>query len=138
MLAKRNRLLTAGDYRSTVRQGKRLTSDHVVVHWRPALNSATSRFGFIVSRAVGNAVARNTMRRRLKSICFSHLVQEIVDGRPAVDVVVRLLPGAAQAGWVSLEEHLSPLLAATLSPSVGSTSVRDRHRSAATHRTASE
>ena len=138
MLAKRHRLLTADDYRLTVRQGRRLAAKLLIVYWRPAPGAQVPRFGVIASRAVGNAVVRNTVRRRVKSICHAHLVRTVAGDGPAVDVVIRMLPGAAQAGWVSLEAELSPLLAATLSHPVGLPPAPDRHRPAAIHRTASE
>lgn len=50
-----------------------------------------SRAGFIVSRAVGNAVRRNRVKRRLR-----HLAAAALPAAPfAVDVVVRALPPAA-------------------------------------------
>ena len=49
--------------------------------------------GFIVGKAVGNAVTRNRVRRRLR-----HLAAAQLRGTPgAVDVVVRALPRAATA-----------------------------------------
>jgi ribonuclease P protein component len=66
----------------------------LVVHARrsPFVNSpnARSRAGFIVSRAVGNAVKRNRVRRRLR-----HLAAAALPSAPfGVDVVVRALPAA--------------------------------------------
>ncbi len=55
------------------------------------------RFGFIVSKQVGNAVTRNTIRRRLKDVCARQL--PLPDG---VDVVIRALPSAADAPFTEL------------------------------------
>ena len=55
------------------------------------------RFGFIVSKQVGNAVTRNTVRRRLKDACARQL--PLGDG---IDVVIRALPAAAQASFAEL------------------------------------
>lgn len=50
-----------------------------------------SRAGFVVSKAVGNAVTRNRVKRQLR-----HLVgAELHAGVRPVDVVVRALPPAA-------------------------------------------
>ena len=57
-----------------------------------------TRFGFIVAKTVGNAVTRNTVRRRLKAIAHD-LLTEAPTG---YDVVVRALPAAAQATWPTL------------------------------------
>lgn len=58
-----------------------------------------ARFGFIVSKAVGNAVTRNLVRRRLKSIAQ----RRIDEGLMGVDVVFRMLPSSATAGFADLE-----------------------------------
>jgi len=57
-----------------------------------------TRFGFIVAKTVGNAVTRNTVRRRLKAIAHDLLI----DTPTGYDVVVRALPAAAQATWPTL------------------------------------
>lgn len=49
------------------------------------------RVGFVVSKAVGNAVTRNRVKRRLRHMCRG-LVDELEDGTV---VVVRALPDAA-------------------------------------------
>ncbi|MDO4412556.1 ribonuclease P protein component [Cutibacterium sp.] len=49
------------------------------------------RVGFVVSKAVGNAVTRNRVKRRLRHLCRP-LVDELEDGTV---VVVRALPTAA-------------------------------------------
>jgi len=46
--------------------------------------------GFVVSKAVGNAVTRNRVKRRLR-----HLVVPLLAGSRDVEVVVRALPAAA-------------------------------------------
>ncbi len=60
------------------------------------------RFGFIISRAVGGAVERNRLRRRLRA-----LGREMVDGgRSGEDVVVRALPGSAELSWAELSGRM--------------------------------
>lgn len=52
----------------------------------------TPRVGFVVSRAVGNAVTRNRVRRRLR-----HLARPLVATTPPGSlVVVRALPASAE------------------------------------------
>lgn len=51
------------------------------------------RFGLIVSKAVGNAVIRHRVARRLRHMC-AQVVDELP---PGTDVVIRALPGAATA-----------------------------------------
>lgn len=64
------------------------------------------RVGFVVSKAVGNAVVRNRTKRRLRAAVARQLT-----GIPAgVDVVVRAQPDAARATFAELSESLEPLL----------------------------
>jgi ribonuclease P protein component len=57
------------------------------------------RVGFVVSKAVGNAVVRNRTKRRLRASIATRLT-----GIPAgLDVVVRANPAAADATWDELD-----------------------------------
>jgi ribonuclease P protein component len=66
-----------------------------------------ARFGFIVSKAVGNAVTRNTVRRRLKAVCAEAL-PEVDDG---ADVVIRAMPSSATASFPELRAEVIRCLA---------------------------
>lgn len=60
------------------------------------------RFGFIASRAIGNSVARNRWRRRLRAVG-----RELVDGGArGADVVVRGLPGCTDRSFAELRGEL--------------------------------
>ena len=62
--------------------------------------------GFVVSRAVGNAVVRNRVKRRLR-----HLAREHVSSLPGSCVlVVRALPAAGSAPHHLLAEDLAHCL----------------------------
>jgi ribonuclease P protein component len=66
-----------------------------------------ARAGFVVSRAVGGAVVRNKVRRRLR-----HLVRErLAELRAGTTLVVRALPGAATASYRQLGLDLDGALA---------------------------
>ena len=55
--------------------------------------------GFVVSKAVGNAVVRGRTKRRLRAIAATRL-----SGIPAgLDIVVRAHPSAASADFTELE-----------------------------------
>lgn len=57
------------------------------------------RVGFVVSKAVGNAVVRNRTKRRLRASVANRL-----NGIPTgLDLVVRANPAAADAGWDELD-----------------------------------
>jgi ribonuclease P protein component, eubacterial len=106
VLAKSNRVVRAEDYRGAVRRGRRITSASLVVYVLRRGGDAAPRFGFIVSKAVGNAVTRNLVRRRLKAASYL-LLAELA---PGMDVVVRALPPAARLSWVSLQRELATTL----------------------------
>ena len=60
------------------------------------------RVGLIVSTAVGNAVVRHRVSRRLRHVAG----RLIADIDPGVDIVVRALPGAATATFEDLERQI--------------------------------
>jgi len=62
--------------------------------------------GFVVSRAVGNAVMRNAVRRRLRQLSRERLAQL----PPGAEVVVRALPAAAAATYADLGADLDRCL----------------------------
>lgn len=81
---------------------------HVLLHddqpnlAAPSVRVGGPRFGLIVSKAVGPAVVRHRVARRLRHICAS-LANELPDG---ADIVLRALPGAAEAPAPELERQL--------------------------------
>lgn len=68
-----------------------------------------SRIGFIVSKAVGNAVTRNLVKRRLREAGALSLNRH----GTGLAVVVRALPAAATASWDQLLTDYNAALAAT-------------------------
>ena len=109
MLPTRHRMRTSAQFSDTVRSGARSGRRNVVVSVRSTTEQA-SRVGFIVSKAVGNAVVRNKVKRRLRE-----LAAVTVREHPAgLDVVVRVLPAAAAAGWDELGRDYRDALHAAL------------------------
>jgi ribonuclease P protein component len=111
VLAKVNRVTRPDDFRTVVRQGRR-SATPLAVYYRLERDPAEpARFGFIVSRAVGGAVERNLIRRRMRAVG-----RELVDqGAHGADVVVRALPASAQRGWASLSADMHAVLDSPLS-----------------------
>ena len=64
------------------------------------------RFGFIVSKQVGSAVVRNSVRRRLKAVCAEALPR-VPEG---TDVVIRALPASATASFAELRADVDRCL----------------------------
>ncbi len=117
MLPGHARMRRSEDFRRTVRHGVRAGRRTVVVHAlrvdptdttppargrgdsaAPAVAGAQhDQVGFVVSKAVGSAVRRNRVRRRLRHLALAHLRGDA--GLPGGTlVVVRALPPAATAG----------------------------------------
>ena len=70
------------------------------------------KVGLVVGKAVGNAVARNLVKRRLR-----HLMRERVTSLPlSALVVVRALPAAAGASYDELGEDLDHAIARASRP----------------------
>ncbi|GAA1466953.1 ribonuclease P protein component [Microbacterium thalassium] len=107
MLSRPNRLTRGADYKAVVRRGRRCAGAHTVTYVVAGESDRPSRFGFIVSRQVGSAVVRNTVRRRLKAVC----AESLTDIRPGGDIVIRALPAAATASFHDLRDEVSRCLA---------------------------
>jgi ribonuclease P protein component len=94
--------VSGADYRRIVRKGRRVTGRATIAYLDKVVPGDDARFGFIVSRAVGGAVVRNRVRRRLKAACYS-----LLQDAPARAVVIRALPSAAQAEWEDLRAEVA-------------------------------
>lgn len=109
MLSAAHRLTDGATFHRTVRAGRRAGSRTLVVHLVPADadgGPGGPRVGFVVSKAVGNAVVRNRVKRRLR-----HLAREHVSTLPGAAVlVVRALPAAAAASSAELRADLDRCL----------------------------
>jgi ribonuclease P protein component len=110
VLPPENRLRRSADFRHALR-GRRGVSRTVVVHAAaPAQAAGGVRVGFVVNRAVGTAVARNQVKRRLRHAVRDELSRlETVD---PVDIVVRATPKAADATFDDLRSDLNSALGA--------------------------
>ncbi|WP_309712684.1 ribonuclease P protein component [Pseudolysinimonas sp.] len=106
MLARANRVVLPADFRAAVRRGRRATTPTAVYYRLPTDPAAPARFGVIVSKAVGNAVKRNRVRRRLRALGRGR----VDAGHRGEDVVIRVLPGSAQEHWDSLSADMHKVL----------------------------
>jgi ribonuclease P protein component len=103
VLPSSHRLRRSDDFRRAVRSGRRAGRRAVVVHLfcpsgpRPA-DAEPARVGFVVNKAVGNAVLRNRVQRRLRAVMAARLTD-----LPAGSLtVVRALPATATSSYDEL------------------------------------
>ena len=96
----RTRLTDFPDFDRAYRQGTAYRRKLFSVHAFPN-ELGTPRLGLSVSRKVGNAVTRNTVRRRLKEVFHSALPEVPGD----LDLVVSARPAAAEATVRELSEE---------------------------------
>ena len=100
------RLRQRRDFGAVYRRGRPYRGDLLVLR---ALRTdrPLSRFGFAAGRAIGNAVVRNRLKRRLREAVRSLPVA------PGWDVVLNARRGAAEGGYQRLRAELRDLLART-------------------------
>lgn len=107
MLPAKLRLTRRDDFALAIRRGRRVSAPGIVLHAHPGTGSGTPRIGFIVNRAVGNAVERNEVRRRLR-----HLVAARTEAiAPGARLVVRATPSAGTASFQALADSVAVALA---------------------------
>jgi ribonuclease P protein component len=120
VLSAANRMRNGSDFTAAVRGGRRAGRTTLVVHLSRVPSLEPARVGFVVSKAVGNAVTRNRVKRRLR-----HLARERVAALPSGSLlVVRANPAAAEASD----------LASDLDSALATVSRRDGRRDRVSHR----
>ena len=111
MLTREHRLSSSRLFSRTVRRGRRAGTRTLVVHLDVDGGVERPQLGLVVSKAVGPAVTRNLVKRRLR-----HLARERIHALPGSAVlVVRALPAAAGADYAALGADLDHALARALS-----------------------
>lgn len=92
----------SADFQQTVRRGARGGRETLVVHLTTSTDPGPPAVGLVVSRAVGNAVVRNRVKRRLRALVTERL-GVVPDG---ARLVVRAQPPAAVATSAELGRDL--------------------------------
>ncbi len=99
------RLVRRGEFDAVYRVGKRRSSSHFTVFFC-ANDLPRSRFGFSIKKALGSAVLRNRMRRRIREIVRCR--------RPEIpagwDIVIHPKNTVAHAPFTALAAELLRLL----------------------------
>ncbi|MFC5136835.1 ribonuclease P protein component [Actinomycetospora rhizophila] len=112
MLPRPLRITRPQDFRLVLRRGRRAGRKRLVVHALapsvvPPTPDRPARAGLVVGRAVGPAVVRHRVSRRLR-----HLLRPRLEALPpGTDLVVRAQPAAADATSAELGDDLDAALA---------------------------
>jgi len=102
-----NRLRRSDDFRRAVRSGRRAARRAVVLHLLAEDGYAEPPLvGFVVNKAVGNAVLRNRVHRRLRAV----LATRLPDLPAGSLTVVRALPSSAAASYDELAKDVDGAL----------------------------
>ena len=99
------RLVQKAQFDAVYRSGKRRSSSHFTAFLK-ANNLPQSRFGFSIKKALGGAVVRNRIRRRLREIARLHR-EELPAGW---DIVIHPKSSVATAPFTTLEADFLRLL----------------------------
>jgi ribonuclease P protein component len=115
VLPVRYRMTRSTEFGATVSKGMRAVQPDIVVHALRAVDDTAPgpRIGLVVSKAVGGAVERHRVARRLR-----HVARTVIDELdPADRVVIRALPSCRHAISARLEQELRTALRRTRSGS---------------------
>jgi ribonuclease P protein component len=108
---RRHRLSRSLDFDAVYRRGRSVSTRFLVLHWfEREEDGEGARLGLAVPRAVGTAVVRNRVKRRLREI-FRARSEELRQDR---DYVLVVRPGLAEAaesrGFDWLKERVEEIL----------------------------
>jgi ribonuclease P protein component len=96
------RLLRRADFERVYKQGRRHFAAHMTVFFLRRSEGVGLRIGFTVSRALGGAVERNRMRRRLREAVRLENAPGV-----AADVVINPKKSLLTAGFRQLRSEIS-------------------------------
>ena len=112
---RRHRLSRSRDFDAVYRQGRSVSTRYLVLYWfarndEAIATEAVARLGLAVPKAVGTAVVRNRIKRRLREL-FRERSAELPQDHDYVLVVRPGLPEAAESrGFDWLRERVEEIL----------------------------
>jgi ribonuclease P protein component len=107
---RRHRLSRSRDFDTVYRQGRSVSTRFLVLYWFAREDGEGARLGLAVPKAVGTAVVRNRIKRRLREL-FRERSGELPQDH---DYVLVVRPGLAEAaesrGFDWLRERVDEIL----------------------------
>ena len=107
------RLQSHRDFVAVLKRRRKVGGKDIIVHYlmrndhQPDDRTTYRRLGLAVSKSVGHAVTRNTVKRRFRVLARAH-----EDLLPAhCDIVLRAKPSAATASFASLDQQIAKAFA---------------------------
>jgi ribonuclease P protein component len=98
-----DKLKSSWEFAQVQRRGVRWQTDHFVVYALRVATSQRPRIGITVSRRIGNAVARNRIKRRVRE-CFRLGLREMLPLGANLVVIAR--PGAGEIDTPTIKAEL--------------------------------
>jgi ribonuclease P protein component len=89
-----------------MKTGRKATSQHLVIYLNSSSSPAPPRFGFVVAKTVGSAVARNLVKRRSRAA----IKERLTTFTAGQNLVIRALPGLAEVSWLEFSSELDDCL----------------------------
>ncbi|MCC6362567.1 MAG: ribonuclease P protein component [Bryobacterales bacterium] len=105
---KKHRLLRSSEFRRVYDQGSRFSSPLFTAFLWPNPEAAGPRVGFTAPRALGRAVRRNRMKRRLREAVRLELLPRL---GPKWDVVINPRKALHDADWQTILREVGRLVA---------------------------
>jgi ribonuclease P protein component len=106
--SRRSRLLKHSDFQRVYGEAKKSFSGNVTALYRARVDDSGPRVGFAVGKALGGAVARNRIRRRMRAAVANHLGILTCP----VDIVLHPRKSVLQLDFVKLNWEIQQLFAA--------------------------
>lgn len=109
-MKRQHRLSRSRDFDAVYRQGRSTATRFLVLYWFPQEEADEPRFGFSVPRSVGDAPARNRIKRQLRELWRERL-ERVPRAHDYVLIVRPGLPEAVDAnGFEWLGERVDEVL----------------------------
>ena len=106
MLAKENRIRLEKEYQYIFRNSKKIKTIYFDFYLNNC-DSPTPKFGIIVSNKYGNAVKRNKIRRQIRAIIRTDLLQKNQNKQ----IIIQIKPEASSLSFSKIKEILLTQLA---------------------------